>query len=54
VKTANGYSLTIPGALAVTHFLLTQQAPAGFTTPSRLMGHGLLEKLPGGNPIMIE
>ena len=54
VKTANGYSLTIPGALAVTQFLLTQQAPAGFATPSRLMGHGLLAKLPGGNPIVID
>ena len=54
VKTANGYSLTVPGALAVTQFLLTEPASAGFTTPSRLMGHGLLAKLPGGNPIVIE
>lgn len=54
VKTANGYSLTVPGALAVaTHLLTTQQAAAGFTTPSRLMGHGLLAQLPGGGPISI-
>lgn len=53
VKTANGYSLTVPGALAVAQFLLTEHASAGFTTPSRLMGHGLLAKLPGGNPIVM-
>jgi len=53
VKTANGYSLTIPGALAVTQFLLTQTAPAGFSTPSRLMGHELLSQLPGGGPIVV-
>jgi short subunit dehydrogenase-like uncharacterized protein len=53
VKTANGYSLTVPGALAVTQFLLTEHAPAGFTTPARLMGHGLLATLPGGNPIVM-
>jgi short subunit dehydrogenase-like uncharacterized protein len=54
VKTANGYSLTVPGALAVTQFLLNEPASAGFTTPSRLMGPGLLATLPGGNPIVIE
>lgn len=53
VQTANGYSLTVPGALAVTQFLLNERAPAGFTTPSRLMGHGLLASLPGGNPIVL-
>lgn len=51
VKTANGYSLTVPGALAVTSFLLTHDVPSGFTTPSRLMGHGMLSQLPGGGQI---
>ncbi|MBC7701006.1 saccharopine dehydrogenase NADP-binding domain-containing protein [Aquabacterium sp.] len=54
VKTANGYTLTIPGALAVTAFLLSNDAPGGFTTPSRLMGHGMLAQLPGGGQIIIE
>lgn len=53
VKTANGYSLTIPGALAVASHLLKQQGQAGFFTPSRLMGHGLLAQLPGGGQIAI-
>lgn len=53
VQTVNGYSLTIPGALAVTHHLLTHEAHAGFTTPSRLMGAGLVSQLPGGGPIAI-
>ncbi len=53
VKTVNGYSLTIPGALAVTKHLLNHDAPAGFTTPSRLMGPGLISQLPGGGQIVI-
>lgn len=54
VQTANGYSLTVPGALAVTtHLLEHGDTPAGFTTPSRLMGHGLLAQLPGGGRIVI-
>lgn len=54
VKTVNGYSLTIPGALAVANHLLNHPASAGFTTPSRLMGSGLLSQLPGGGRIEIE
>ena len=54
VKTANGYTLTIPGALAVTNFLLCNDVQGGFTTPSRLMGHGLLARLPGGGQMVID
>ena len=54
VQTANGYSLTVPGALAVTTHLLSHEAPAGFTTPSRLMGADLVSQLPGGGQIVIE
>ena len=53
VKTVNGYSLTVPGALAVVQHALTHEVPAGFTTPSRLMGATMLEGLPGGGPIVI-
>jgi len=54
VQTANGYSLTVPGALAVTTHLLSHEAPAGFTTPSRLMGADLVSQLPGGGQIVID
>lgn len=54
VQTANGYSLTVPGALAVTTHLLNHEAPAGFTTPSRLMGADLVSQLPGGGQIVID
>jgi len=54
VKTANGYSLTVPGALAVVSHLLARQGPGGFFTPSRLMGHGLVAQLPGGGPIAVD
>lgn len=53
VQTVNGYSLTIPGALAVTEHLLKHAAPAGFTTPSRLMGSGLVSQLPGCGQITL-
>jgi short subunit dehydrogenase-like uncharacterized protein len=53
VQTVNGYSLTVPGALTVAHYLLHHDTPPGFTTPSRLMGHGLVSQLPGGGPIQI-
>jgi short subunit dehydrogenase-like uncharacterized protein len=53
VQTANGYTLTVPGALAVTTHLLNHTAPAGFTTPARLMGPGLLASLPGGGEIVL-
>lgn len=54
VQTANGYSLTIPGALAVTRHLLEHDAPGGFITPSRLMGSRLLSQLAGGGRIVME
>lgn len=53
VRTANSYSLTVPAALAVTAFLLDNQAAPGFATPSLLMGHELLAGLPGGGEIEI-
>jgi len=53
VQTVNGYSLTVPGALAVTLHLLQHDAPPGFTTPARLMGARLLSQLPGGGQIVV-
>lgn len=54
IKTANGYSLTIVGALTVAQHLL-QHAPetGGAYTPSLLMGKTLVEQLPESGVIQI-
>lgn len=54
VRTANGYSLTVTGALAVVDFLFHQTPPPGVYTPSRLAGSDLVTRLPGSGPITIE
>lgn len=54
VRTANGYSLTITGALAVTEHLLTKETKGGTYTPSRLVGVGLLSSLPETGELVIE
>jgi len=51
VKTANGYSLTVTGALAVAEHLLANNAPGGVYTPAKLMGPDLVTHLPGSGPI---
>jgi short subunit dehydrogenase-like uncharacterized protein len=54
VRTANGYDVTIHGALAVLRRLLEGDAPEpGFVTPALLCGVDLVEKLPGSSAIMI-
>jgi len=53
IKTANGYDLTVTGALAVVEYLLANTAPAGATTPSRLMGKDLVTTLPGSGPLAL-
>ncbi len=54
VKTANGYALTVDGALAVTRHVLEQPSLAGgHLTPARLCGHALVERLPGSGSIVI-
>lgn len=54
IKTANGYSLTVTGALAVTGFLLQEKPAGGSYTPSKLMGADLVTHLPGSGPLLIE
>jgi short subunit dehydrogenase-like uncharacterized protein len=54
IKTANGYSLTVTGSLAVAEFLLNHQAAGGSYTPSRLMGSDLVCTLPGSGLLVIE
>jgi short subunit dehydrogenase-like uncharacterized protein len=54
IKTANGYDLTVTGALAVVDHVLTQNPPGGFYTPSQLCGADLVGKLPGSGPLVVE
>jgi short subunit dehydrogenase-like uncharacterized protein len=54
IRTANTYSVTVTGALAVIEHLL-QNAPAGGAyTPARLAGADLVTRLPGSGPLQIE
>lgn len=53
IKTANGYSLTVTGSLAVTEFLLSNTVTGGAYTPSKLMGADLVTRLPDSSNITI-
>lgn len=53
VRTANGYTVTVHAALGVVERLLAGAAPAGATTPARLMGRDYVERLPGSGPIVV-
>ncbi len=54
ISTANGYSLTVTGSLAVTEYLMKNDVAGGSYTPSRLMGPDLVTQLPGSGPLLIE
>jgi short subunit dehydrogenase-like uncharacterized protein len=53
IKTANGYSLTVTGALALAEHLLANEAPGGAYTPSKLIGPDLVTRLPGSGPLQM-
>jgi short subunit dehydrogenase-like uncharacterized protein len=53
IKTANGYSLTVTGALAVAEHLLAHDMPGGSYTPAKLIGPDLIARLPGSGPMQI-
>ncbi len=53
IRTANGYSLTITGALAVVEHLMAARPAGGTYTPARLMGADLVTRLPGSGPLRI-
>jgi len=53
IKTANGYSLTVTGALAVAEHLLANNVPGGVYTPAKLVGPDLVTRLPGSGPIQM-
>lgn len=54
LRTANGYSLTVEGALAVVDFIARQTPAAGAYTPAKLAGISLVEQLAGSGKIVIE
>lgn len=54
LQTANGYSLTVTGALAAVQRLLARQGEAGAFTPSLLFGPEFVETLPGSGRIEIQ
>jgi short subunit dehydrogenase-like uncharacterized protein len=53
LKTANGYSLTATGSLAVVERLMTRQGAGGAFTPAMLFGPELVESLPESGKIEI-
>jgi short subunit dehydrogenase-like uncharacterized protein len=53
IKTANGYSLTVTGALAVAEHLLAHDVPGGTYTPAKLIGPDLVTRLPGSGTMQI-
>jgi short subunit dehydrogenase-like uncharacterized protein len=54
IRTANGYDVTVHGALAVVQALLTRNdGEVGSLTPARLCGIGLIAGLPGSGPLSI-
>jgi short subunit dehydrogenase-like uncharacterized protein len=53
IRTANGYSLTITGSLAVVDHLMKNRPEGGAYTPSRLVGADLVTRLPESGPLQI-
>lgn len=53
VKTANGYTVTVHGALAVAERVLADKPDGGSYTPSKLCGADLVEQLPGSGSVEI-
>lgn len=53
IRTANAYSLTVTGALAVVEQLLRHPPAGGSCTPSQLAGADLVMRLPGSGPLVV-
>ncbi len=54
VKTANGYTVTIDGAIAVSRHLLDNEVEGGAYTPSKLVDKDLVTRLPGSSELTID
>lgn len=53
LNTANGYALTVTGALGVAEALLSGEFTGGAYTPASLMGAAFVEGLPGSSRIQV-
>lgn len=53
MRTANGYDFTVSSALGVVSSVLGRPPPAGFCTPSRLMGKNFASALPGSSAMIV-
>lgn len=53
MQTANGYDVTVHGALAVVERVLNQSVSPGATTPAQLMGADFASRLPGSTDITV-
>ncbi len=53
LQTANGYNVTVHGALLAVRHLLAYTGPGGYFTPSKLLGTRCVEQLPGSGSIQI-
>ena len=54
IMTANGYSLTVSGALAVVEHLMQHQVQGGAYTPATLVGPDLATRLPGSGILAMD
>ncbi len=54
LRTANGYAVTITGALGIVEHLLRERPSGGSYTPAKLMGPDYVTKLPGSSAIAIQ
>lgn len=53
IKTANGYALTVTGALAIVEHIQSHKVEGGTYTPSKLTSPNLVTTLPGSGPVVI-
>ena len=53
IKTANGYSLTVDGALTIAVWIMNNAPAGGSYTPALLLGAELVEKLPGSGTFQV-
>ncbi len=53
LQTANGYDVTVLGALLAVRHLLAYTGPGGYFTPAKLLGARCIEQLPGSGSIQI-
>ena len=53
IRTANGYSLTVTGSLAVVEHVMNNKLAGGAYTPSKLVGADLVTRLPESGPLQI-